>query len=117
MQYLDELGSRFGLEIDYAGSTMGFANFLKRAAARPTFLGTAMEPPPDDRIRVVPIVAPTPLMPWSLMWTGRVPSELIDSLTAGMVTDLAGQLAIARDPEREWLPLKATVTIDPAHPD
>jgi DNA-binding transcriptional LysR family regulator len=102
--YLPELAGRFGLQIDYSGTTRGFPNFLKQAMARPTFIGMAMGEPPDPRVRVVPIMAPAPVFAWWAMWTRRVPAEFIDRLTTTMVADLADDLVFAGDPQRAWLP-------------
>jgi len=103
-QYLPELAHRFGLQIDYSGTTMGFANFLKQATAKPTFFGMAMGEPPDERVRVVPLVAPTPVFAWWVMWTRRVPAELINRLTTTMMAGRAADLAFASDPQQAWLP-------------
>src|SRR6266540_3820404 len=103
-QYLPELAHRFGLQIEYSGTTMGFANFLKQATAKPTFFGMAMGEPPDERVRVVPLVAPTPVFAWWVMWTRRVPAELINRLTTTMMAGRAADLAFASDPQQAWLP-------------
>ncbi len=93
-EYLPELAGRFGLRIDYSGTTRGFANFLNQALARPTFFGMAMGPPPDPRVKVVPLAAPAPVFPW---W-------VIDRLTATMTAGLADDLTFAADPRQAWLP-------------
>jgi DNA-binding transcriptional LysR family regulator len=102
--YLPELAGRFGLQIDYSGTTRGLVNFLNQAMARPTFFGMGMAQPPDPRVRVVPIVAPVPVFAWWAMWTRRVPAEFIDRLTTTMVAGLADDLAFATDPRQAWLP-------------
>ena len=104
ISYLPELAGRFGLQIDYSGTTRGFPNFLKQAMARPAFIGMSMGEPPDPRVRVVPIVAPAPVFAWWAMWTRRVPTEFIDRLTTTMVAGLADDLTLATDPLRAWLP-------------
>ncbi len=103
-EYLPELAARFSLQIDYSGTTRGFANFLKQAMARPTFIGMAMGEPPDQRVRMVPLVGPAPVFVWWVMWTRRVPTELIDRLTTTLVAGLADDLAFASDPRQAWLP-------------
>jgi DNA-binding transcriptional LysR family regulator len=103
-EYLHELAAQFSLRIDYSGTTRGFANFLKQAMARPTFMGTAMGEPPDRRVRMVPIVDPVPVFPWWVMWTRRVPDEVIDRLTVAMTAGLGDDLAFASDPGQAWLP-------------
>jgi DNA-binding transcriptional LysR family regulator len=103
-EYLPELAGRFGLRIDYSGTTRGIANFLKQALAKPTFFGMGMGPPPDPRVKVVPLAAPAPVFPWWVMWTRRVPTEFIDRLTATMTAGLADDLAFAADPRQAWLP-------------
>jgi DNA-binding transcriptional LysR family regulator len=102
--YLPELAARFGLQIDYAGTTRGFPNFVKQAMARPTFFGMAMGEPPDPRVRVVPIVDPAPVFAWWVMWTRRVPAEFIDRLTSTMAASMADDLVFASDAQQAWLP-------------
>ncbi|MGQ0837247.1 LysR family transcriptional regulator [Actinokineospora sp.] len=106
--YLDELGAEFGVDIDYSGSTMGFEHFVSRIATgvhRATFLGTAMAPPPDDRVRTLGIVGPTPVFPWWAMWRRRVPRHQVHRLLAAMTGDGVPTPAVP-DRDRIWLPAR-----------
>jgi DNA-binding transcriptional LysR family regulator len=95
---VDELTATFGITVDRAGSNLGFDHFLHQTADDPTtatFYGLRMPAPRDDRLRVVPIVAPTPVFAWSVMWRRRTPESVIDRLTGPASTAL---------PEHAWLP-------------
>ncbi|TCO52906.1 LysR family transcriptional regulator [Actinocrispum wychmicini] len=104
--YMDELGDRFQLAIDYTGSTMGFEFFVSRIASgvrRATFIGTAMALPPDTGLRVLRIADPVPVFPWWAIWPGRVPDTLVGRLLTGMVGGPVPPPAVP-DPARIWLP-------------
>lgn len=100
------LKDQYGLAIDQPSTTMGFEHFLDRTAEDPqtaTLFGLAMTPP-DDRLRIVPIIDPTPAFAWSVMWRRRIPETVIDRVLAGGQPDNAIPLDQLRDPNRVWLP-------------
>jgi DNA-binding transcriptional LysR family regulator len=81
--FVEELTGAFGITVDPTGANMGFDHFLDRTAADPataTFYGLAMRPPADERLRVVPIVAPSPVFAWAVMWRRRVPESVVNRL-------------------------------------
>jgi DNA-binding transcriptional LysR family regulator len=96
--FVDELAGTFGLAVDQAGSNIGFDHFIDSTAAGPavaTFYGLSMRPPRDDSLRVVPIVAPTPVFAWAAMWRRRTPEATVNRLVGP---------APAEIPEDAWLP-------------
>lgn len=104
---LDELAARFGLSIDYEGSTMGFQHWVERIAlgtAPPSFIGAAMPTPPVPDLTRVPLVDPTPVYPWWAMWQGRTPESLVDEVTSPLEAIGRGELALVGDPDQRWLP-------------
>ncbi len=103
---MQALTDQYGLAIDQPSTTMGFEHFLDRTAEDPqtaTLFGLAMTPP-DDRLRIVPIIDPTPAFAWSVMWRRRIPETVIDRVLAGGQPDNAIPLQQLRDPHRVWLP-------------
>jgi hypothetical protein len=85
---------------------MGFDHFLNRTAEDPqtaTLFGLAMTPP-DDRLRILPIIDPIPAFAWSVMWRRRIPDTVVDRVLAGGQPDNAIPLEQVRDPGRVWLP-------------
>ncbi|WP_051023062.1 LysR family transcriptional regulator [Nocardia pneumoniae] len=95
---VDELTATFGIMVDRAGSNLGFDHFLDQTAGDPTtatFYGLHMPPPGVHRLRVVPIVAPTPMFAWAAMWRRRVPDSIVNRLTRRGSTTI---------PDDAWLP-------------
>ncbi|WP_433575511.1 LysR family transcriptional regulator [Nocardia brasiliensis] len=106
VEYVDELGAVFGLDVDSSGSTMGFEFFLSRVATgarRATFVGTAMSLPEDERLRTVAITSPVPVFPWWAMWPRRVPDSSVYRLLTAMIGADVPRPAVP-DPKRMWLP-------------
>ncbi|GAB4585078.1 LysR family transcriptional regulator [Nocardia sp. IFM 10818] len=95
---VDELTATLGIVVDRSGSNLGFDHFLDQTADDPTtatFYGLHMPPPDDDRLRLVPIVAPTPVFAWAVMWRRRIPDSLVNRLARPGSATL---------PDDAWLP-------------
>ena len=98
LTFLDDLTAAFGIIVDRAGCSLGFDDFLDHPAEHPeevTFYGLEMRPPADQRLRVIPLVEPSPVFAWAVMWRRRVPESVVDRLVAP---------AAARLPPDAWLP-------------
>ncbi|MDI5981886.1 LysR family transcriptional regulator [Amycolatopsis magusensis] len=100
--YYADLRREFGLTIHTAGPHFGLDHLLDELAAsrdRFTFGGERMRVPWHAGIVQVPIVDPTPLYPWSMLWhrRNRHPALplLADHITAGLHRF---------DPASQWLP-------------
>lgn len=114
--FLDQLADEHGLQIDYGGSTMGFGYWVERVTrggAPPTFIGMAMELPPVQGARVVPIVDPSPFFPWSAMWRRRLPGALVEELLADVEDEPELRLGAGTAwlPERDHAYLRAGSTL------
>ncbi|WP_202637675.1 hypothetical protein [Bailinhaonella thermotolerans] len=55
-------------------------------------------------IRSVPLVGPTPLYAWSLLWRGTGGHPLLDALTGAFVAGAERIRWLEHDPARDWLP-------------
>ena len=102
-EVLDEFAAEFGLAIDYGGSTMGFAHWVRQITdgrAPASFFGSAMPAPPIPGVRRVPIVGPVPVFAWWAMWRRRLPVHLVDAVLTAFppVPDLSA----ARGPRGQW---------------
>lgn len=105
--WLDEFTAAHGLEIDRSGTTMGFSDFVDLGGVpeRVSFFGAAMPVPPGENVRLIPIVEPTPVVVWSVMWRRRVAESRVRRLIAAMTAGQPDLLRAARkDPEALWLP-------------
>jgi DNA-binding transcriptional LysR family regulator len=104
--FVDELAGTFGLAVDQAGSNIGFDHFIDSTAEGPgvaTFYGLSMRLPRDDRLRVVPIVAPIPVFAWAAMWRRRTPEAIVNRLLGPAPTEI---------PEDAWLPAADRAWLD-----
>ncbi|MDQ3717049.1 MAG: LysR family transcriptional regulator [Actinomycetota bacterium] len=107
VRWLDELAAAYGLRIDRTGTTLGFDDFLNLGGVpeRVSFFGAAMPAPPGEQVRLVPIVEPTPVVVWSVMWRRRVPDARVARLVQLMTEGQPDLLRATRtDPEALWLP-------------
>ncbi|WP_242903774.1 LysR family transcriptional regulator [Actinomadura terrae] len=96
------LSADLGIGTDPSGPNFGLEHYVERIATSDTRYGIVGEDiplPPHPDIRRLPIVEPTPVFPWSLMWhaQNRHPAlaPLIEHVTAG---------SRPFDPSAEWLP-------------
>ena len=100
--YLAEFATVAKLTIDATGSTFGYSQWaddVTSGNAPPSLIGEAMTPP-DPRMHVVPIVDPTPVFPWSLLWRDDVSDDLAGKLLSAM-DFAAGAPSSARN---TWMP-------------
>ncbi|MEV3860278.1 LysR family transcriptional regulator [Streptomyces sp. NPDC050095] len=107
LDFLTRFADRFGIERRAGGPNLGLESFLAHLRDEPgqfTLFPADVPLPDDPGLRVVPLVDPTPLYAWSLVWpAGREHPGITELLRA------CGQLAGARrwldyDPARDWLP-------------
>ncbi|MBB4908361.1 LysR family transcriptional regulator [Actinophytocola algeriensis] len=98
-----EMRREFGLRISVDGPDFGLDHLIDALAAAPDrymFTGEAMRVPWHPGVVQIPVVDPTPVYPWSMVWLrrNRHPAlpRLIDHVTAGYEPF---------DPARQWLPV------------
>ncbi|WP_251091557.1 LysR family transcriptional regulator [Streptomyces sp. Caat 7-52] len=113
LDFLHRFAERFGIRERATSVNLGLAHFLAEVArdTRLFALLPADVPLPDiPGLRSVPLVEPTPLYAWSLLWRtgGRHPG--LDGLAAACAAR-AGRLRwLEYDPARDWLPEPPTGT-------
>ncbi|NEB81186.1 LysR family transcriptional regulator, partial [Streptomyces sp. SID14478] len=107
LDFLTRFADRFGIAAREGGPNLGLESFLARLRDEPdrfTLFPADVPLPDDPGLRAVPLVEPTPLYAWSLVWpAGREHPGIAELLRA------CGQLARERrwldyDPARDWLP-------------
>ncbi len=107
IDYLHVFSAHFELDIDSAGATLDFEDFLTGVRAggrRSTLFGAGMPEPIDPQLRVIPLRSPTPIFPWWIMWRRNVPEEHIDALTGLAVDERTQQHRLVRACGDIWLP-------------
>ncbi|MFI7644359.1 hypothetical protein [Nonomuraea sp. NPDC049400] len=89
------------------GTNLGLDRLLADLAADPhrfSLLPADLPLPPHPAIRSVPLIDPTPLYAWSLLWRGNGGHPLLDTLTSAFVTEAKRNRWLEHDPTRDWLP-------------
>ena len=106
LDFLRRFADQFGVATE-SGVNLGIERFVDHIAAEPTrfSLFPADAPlPADPRIRSVPLVAPTPLYAWSLIWPDRTRHPRIDALLRGFLAVGRASRWLEYHPDRDWLP-------------
>ncbi len=100
--YLERLAARLGAPLRFNAPAIGVGHLVEQFLAEKSAvgLGELSIDAAGSGLRRIPIVEPTPLMPWSVVWHRRSPRPLLRSLLA--------QLRPARLPDpadpRYWVP-------------
>lgn len=105
LDFLHRFAERFGIRHHAEGTNLGLDGFLVDLAADPRrfSLMPADVPLPDgSRIRSVPLVEPTPLYAWSLLWCGGNPR--VDALLGALAAEAGRSRWLEYDPAEDWLP-------------
>ncbi|MBQ0865711.1 LysR family transcriptional regulator [Streptomyces sp. RK75] len=107
LDFLDRFADRFGIENTATSVNLGLAHFLAEMTEEPRrfSLVPADVPLPEvPGLSSVPLVDPTPLYAWSLLWrTGNVHPGLT-SLAAACAEAAGRRRWLEYDPARDWLP-------------
>ncbi|MBQ1119824.1 LysR family transcriptional regulator [Streptomyces sp. B15] len=107
LDFLDRFADRFGIENTATRVNLGLAHFLAEMTEEPRrfSLVPADVPLPEvPGLSSVPLVDPTPLYAWSLLWrTGNVHPGLT-SLAAACAEAAGRRRWLEYDPARDWLP-------------
>ncbi|MFB7586805.1 LysR family transcriptional regulator [Streptomyces sp. NPDC056169] len=113
LDFLRRFADRFGIRDRAESANLGLAHFLGEVAADPRrfSLLPADVPLPDvPGLRSVPLVDPTPLYAWSLVWRTGSGHPGLSALTAACAAEARRSRWLEYDPARDWLP-------DPPAPD
>jgi DNA-binding transcriptional LysR family regulator len=107
LDFLSRFADQFGICGRSEGANLGFGHFVDRVCADPrcfSLLPADVPLPDGTAVRMVPLVGPTPLYAWSLIWRRddhhpRLP-ELLDAFAnAG-----SGSRWLEYRPSADWLP-------------
>ncbi len=107
LDFLHQFANRFDIQAGATSANLGLTHFLTEVArdSRRFALLPADVPLPDiPGLHSVPLVSPTPLYAWSLLWRADNGHPGLNSLTAACAAH-AGQLRwLEYDPSRDWVP-------------
>lgn len=107
LDFLRRFADRFGVRERAGSVNLGLAPFLTEVAADPRrfSLLPADVPLPDvPGLRSVPLVDPTPLYAWSLLWRTGNPHPGLSGLAAACAGEAGRSRWLEYDPTRDWLP-------------
>ncbi|MEU7072140.1 LysR family transcriptional regulator [Streptomyces narbonensis] len=107
LDFLHRFADRFGIAGRGAGVNLGLAHFLGEVAADPrrfTLLPADVPLPDVPGLRSVPLVDPTPLYAWSLLWRTGSGHPGLSGLTAACAAEAGRSRWLEYDPARDWLP-------------
>ncbi|MFH8800880.1 LysR family transcriptional regulator [Streptomyces sp. NPDC017936] len=113
LDFLRRFADRFGVRDRAASVNLGLPHFLAEVAGDPrrfSLLPADVPLPKVPRLRSVPLVDPTPLYAWSLLWRTGDEHPGLSSLLAACVAQARRSRWLEYDPARDWLPEP------PAHP-
>ncbi|WP_045693250.1 LysR family transcriptional regulator [Streptomyces rubellomurinus] len=107
LDFLRRFADRFGVRRTATGVNLGLAHFLAEVAGEPRAfaLVPADVPLPDvPGLRSVPLVDPTPLYAWSLLWCTGNGHPGLNDLAAACAEEAGRSRWLEYDPTRDWLP-------------
>ncbi|WP_126641213.1 LysR family transcriptional regulator [Embleya hyalina] len=107
LDFLARFAAAFGIVEWAAGPNLGLTPFLEHLRDDPTCFALlpADGPLPDGlAVRSIPLVAPTPLYAWSLLWHPDRPHPRLDALLREFGRVGADNRWLDHDPSRDWLP-------------
>lgn len=108
LEFLQRFAERFGPAVESGGPNLGLDHLMARIAALPgaftLYPADAPLPAHTDGLRTVPLVDPTPLYAWSLLWRTGDRHPGMDTMLAGFAE--AGRAArwLEYRPGEDWLP-------------
>ncbi len=105
LDYLRRFAAHFGVPADFGGVNLGLGALAEhlRAEPRQVSLLPADAPLPPG-LRAVPLVDPTPLYAWSLLWRRHEPHQLLPPLLLGFAETGRRRRWLEYDPAADWLP-------------
>ncbi|MFJ2056108.1 LysR family transcriptional regulator [Streptomyces sp. NPDC087908] len=107
LDFLRRFVDRFGIRRTTEGVNLGLAHFLAEVAGAPgsfSLMPADVPLPEVPGLRSVPLVDPTPLYAWSLLWRSGSGHAGLDGLTAACAAEAGRSRWLEYDPARDWLP-------------
>ena len=107
LEFLQRFAERFGPAVDHSGANLGPEHLMARIAALPggfTLFPADVPLPEGARVRSVPLVEPTPLYAWSLLWRSADRHPDRDALIAAFTEAGRSGRWLEYRPGADWLP-------------
>lgn len=107
LDFLNRFADRFGIRRVAGGPNLGLEPFLTRVAQDPgcfSLFPADAAPAGKLGVRFIPLVSPTPLYAWSLLWPRDGEHPSLAALQEGFARAGSSRRWLDFDPSRDWLP-------------
>ncbi|NUR59089.1 MAG: LysR family transcriptional regulator [Catenulispora sp.] len=107
LDFYQRFAEAFGITTASSPANLGLDNFLDQIAAdsdRFGLLPADIELPDRARVRCVPLVGPTPLYAWSVLWRGADPHPGVEPLLRAFADAGGSSRWLEYRPGKDWLP-------------
>ncbi|MFD7236024.1 LysR family transcriptional regulator [Streptomyces syringium] len=107
LDFLHQFAERFDIRDRAASVNLGLAHFLAEVAGDPrrfSLLPADVPLPEIPGLRSVPLIDPTPLYAWSLLWRTANVHPGLHQLTAACAAAAGQSRWLEYNPARDWLP-------------
>lgn len=107
LDFFQRFANQFGIAAESSGANLGIDHFLDQLAADPrrfSLVPADLALPDGARVRTIPLVDPTPLYAWSLMWRTQDAHPAISTLLQAFSEVGSRSRWLEFHPERDWLP-------------
>ncbi|MFR9722219.1 LysR family transcriptional regulator [Streptomyces sp. MS19] len=107
LDFLHRFAAHFGIAGRAEGANLGLDHFLAELVADPrrfSLMPADVPLPAVPGLRSVPLVEPTPLYAWSLLWAGENGHPGLRRLAAACAAEARSSRWLEYDPARDWLP-------------
>ncbi|ROO88406.1 DNA-binding transcriptional LysR family regulator [Actinocorallia herbida] len=107
LDFLHRFAERFGVRRRAEGTNLGLSPYLAGLAAHPdrfALLPADLPLPRTSALRSVPLVEPTPLYAWSLLFPAGSAHPGLPALAAACASGARDRRWLDHSPSRDWLP-------------
>ncbi|MFF7859066.1 LysR family transcriptional regulator [Streptomyces sp. NPDC007904] len=107
LDFLHQFANRFGIRKTATSVNLGLTHFLAEIAEEPrrfSLVPADVSLPQVPGLRSVPLIAPTPLYAWSLLWRTGNGHPGLNGLATACVEEAGRSRWLEYDPTRDWLP-------------
>ena len=107
LDFYQRFAEHFAIRAESGGANLGIDHFLEQVAADPArfaLVPADLELPERIRVRALPLVEPTPLYAWSLVWRAADPHPGLAPLLRAFAEVGGRNRWLEYQPGRDWLP-------------
>jgi DNA-binding transcriptional LysR family regulator len=107
LDFYQRFAEHFGIRTDSSTANLGIDHFLEQVAGDPArfaLVPADLELPERARVRSLPLVDPTPLYAWSLVWRSSDPHPGVEALLRSFAEVGGRSRWLEYRPGRDWLP-------------